>query len=93
MEISKLLNNPHLKVEYVTNSHTIFGPDLSDIQGKTVIHKLDREEMYLTQIPRELYDIHMFVTLTADVMFVNGIVFLTALSRKTILLTAEQIPS
>ena len=80
------------KVEYVTNAHSIFGPDLAGVKGKTVRHKSDRVEKYLTQIPRDLYEIHKFVTLATDLMFVNGIAFLTNLSRRTKSLTVERIP-
>ena len=39
---SKLLNNYPIKVDDVTNPHTIFGPDLSGMQGKKARRKLDR---------------------------------------------------
>ena len=55
-------------------------------------HKPDRVEMELTQIPRDLYELHKFVTLTEDVIFVNGIEFLTTLSRKIKFLAVEHIP-
>ena len=46
-----------------------------------------------TSIPRYFYGLHKFVTLTADVMFVNGIPFLVTLSRKIRLFTVEFLPS
>ena len=70
---SKILNNSPINVEDVTNTHTIFGPYLVGVQGKTVIHKPDRVKTGLFQIPRDLYELHKFLTLTADVIFVNGI--------------------
>ena len=82
MVSSKLLNNSPLIVLDVTNAHTVFGPDLSGVRGKIVIHKKDRVKTYLTQIPRDFYDIHKFVNLTVDVMFVNQIALLTNFSRK-----------
>ena len=36
---------------------------------------------------------HKFVTLTADLMFVNGVPFLVTLSLNTRLFTAEFLPS
>ena len=56
-------------------------------------HKLYRVETNLISIPIDFYEVHMFVTLTADVMFVNGIVFPTTLSSKIILFTVEHISS
>ena len=48
--------------------------------------------MNLTQILRDLYELHKFLTLTAYVMFVNSIAFLTTLSSKISFLTVEHIP-
>ena len=49
----------------------MLGPDLEDVQGKTARHKSDRGETYLTPIPRDFYEIHKFINLTTDVLFVN----------------------
>ena len=57
----------------LTNAHAIFGPDLSGVWGKTVRQKADRVETEETTIPRYFYGLHKFVTLTTDVMFVNGV--------------------
>ena len=42
-------------------------------------------------ILRGFHRLHKFVTLTADVMFVNGIAFLTRLSRKIRFLTMKHV--
>ena len=55
--------------------------------------KPDRMEPEWVQLPRDLYEHHINVTLTADVMFVNGIAFLTTLSRDIRLRTIEFVPS
>ena len=44
-------------------------------------------------IPRRLYERHKSVTLTVDMMFMNGISFLATLSRGIILFTCEHVPS
>ena len=41
----------------------------------------------------EFYELHKFVTLAADVMFVNDVQFLVTLSRDIILFIAEFLPS
>ena len=86
------MNNYPINVEDVTNEHRIVGPDLDGVRGKTVRHKPYREDTDLIPTPRDLYEIHKFVTLATDLMFVNGIAFLTNLSRRTKLLTVERIP-
>ena len=45
------------------------------------------------EIPRDLDDMHKYVTLAADVMFVNGLPFLVTLSRGISLVTIEYLPS
>ena len=44
-------------------------------------------------IPRGLYERHKYVTLTADVMFVNGIAFWVSLSRGIGMYTCEHVPT
>ena len=44
-------------------------------------------------IPQGLYERHNYITLTADVMFVNGIVFLVSLSRGIRMYTCEHVPN
>ena len=72
MVSSKLLNNYPINVEDITTTHTIFGTDLSGVQDG-LRHIPNRVETYLIQIPRALYEIHKFLTLTAVVAFVNTI--------------------
>ena len=43
------------------------------------------------RVPRDFYKLHHVVTLTVFVMFVNGVQFLTTLSRKIKLRTVEHI--
>ena len=50
-------------------------------------------EKRLISIPRNFNEIQKFVTLTADMMFVNGIPFMNTLSRNIIFITSEHAPS
>ena len=61
-----------------------FGPYLSDVRGNKVRNKprsIDMEEYVTT--PEDIYKLHKFVTLAADVMFINGNAF-TITSERTI---------
>ncbi len=49
--------------------------------------------MDYVEIPRDFVDMHKYVTLVADVMFVNGLPFLVTLSRGISLVTVEYLPS
>ena len=45
------------------------------------------------QIPRDFVQLHKYVTLVADVMFVNGLPFLVTSSQGLSLVTIEHLPS
>ncbi len=45
------------------------------------------------QIPRDFVQLHKYVTLVADVMFLNGLPFLVTSSRGLSLATIEHLPS
>ena len=63
------------------------------MRGKTVRQRPERVVPEYLEIPRDYYRLHRFVTLTADVMFVNGLPFLTKMSQDTRFGTAEYIVS
>ena len=65
----------------VTHSLANFGPNRPDLRGKSVRQKPQRVEPEWVEIPRGIRDLLKTVTLTADVMFVNVIAFLTTLSH------------
>eukprot|EP00804_Cyclotella_cryptica_P008908 CCRYP_012018-RA/>CCRYP_012018-RA protein AED:0.42 eAED:0.38 QI:0/0/0/1/1/1/2/0/309 len=73
----------------ITNAHAIFGPSRKGLRGKTVRKKQVELSQNLCPFQRNIT--HTFVTLTADVMFVNGIPFFTTLSRG--IQMAEHLPS
>ena len=64
-----------MKVKDVTNARAIFGPYLPGLGGKITRQKPERVDPEYIGIPRDFYELHKFVTLTTDVMFVNGIAF------------------
>ena len=77
----------------ITNARVIYGPYLAGVQKKTTRKKPITVETEKLQIPNDFYQLHRFVTLTEDVMFVNGAAFLTTLSRKIRPITVEHMPS
>ena len=77
----------------IPNALALYGPHLPGVQRYTVREKPDRVETEYLYIPDGYRRLDHFVTITADVMFVNGVSFLVTLSRKIRFLTAEHIPS
>ena len=90
---SKSFTNCHVKVNDVTNACAIFGPYLSGLGGETTRQKPESIDPEYIGIPRDFYELHKSVTLTSDVIFVNGIAFLTTLPRDIRLFTCEHVPS
>ena len=88
----KSLSNCRVKVDDITNACAIFGPNRSILKGATVRQKPDKVDTEYTQIPRDCYELHKFVTLAADVVFVNDVQFLVTLSRDIRLFTAQFLP-
>jgi hypothetical protein len=85
------IKNCPIKPTDITNALTIFGPSIAGVRGKTVRHKPERVEAELGCIPDDFHCLHRFVVMTADMVFVNGIAFLTMLSQKLWLATFEQL--
>ena len=61
--------------------HVPFDPNCPGLRGEIVRHRPERAIPEYLGIPRDFYRLHHFFTLTADVMFVNGLPFFTTLSR------------
>ena len=90
-----LTNCPVTLVD-ISNSRHVFGPDLPGIKSKTVRRKPARVEVEDALVTRTIYDDYhcfVFVTLTADVMFVNSLPFLVTMSCRIRLITVEYTPS
>ena len=90
---NKTIKNCSIKPKHITNACSLFGPSIAGVHKKTVRCKPEQVEAEPGCIPDDFHCLHQFVVLTADVMFVNGIAFLTMLSQKLQLGTAKQLPS
>ena len=93
-EFARMVSGNHVKnatftVQDISNARAIYGPLLENTRGKTVRRKPERVEVM--RVDHDFHKINRFVTLTADVMFVNGNKFLVTLSRRIRLFTAEFI--
>ena len=90
---SNVVTNCPFNAADLANSKIIFGPDRGSIKGKTVRTRPSAVRPEYTTIPRDLFERLQNVTLSADVMFVNGIPFLITQSRAIKLVTVEFLPS
>jgi hypothetical protein len=89
----QLLTNCPVTVRDIDNANRIFGPDLTNLRGETTRTKPEHVRVEYVQIPRDFVQLHKYVTLVADVMFVNGLPFLVTSLRGLSLVTIEHLPS
>jgi hypothetical protein len=68
------IKNCPIKPTHITNALSIFGPGIAGVHGKTVHHKPEGVEAEMGSIPNNYHRLHRFVAMTADIMFINGIV-------------------
>ncbi len=90
---ANLIDNCPVTKSAVINANQIFGPDLAGVRGQTVRRPPESVMTNYVQIPWAILEQHWVVTLTVDVMFVNGVSFLVSASRGISLITAEYTPS
>jgi hypothetical protein len=89
----QLLTNCPVTVRDIDNANRIFGPDLTNLKGKATRTKPDGVRVKYVKIPWNFVQLHKYVTLVADVMFVNGLPFLVTSSRGLSLVTIEHLQS
>jgi hypothetical protein len=87
------IKNFSFTLQDVANANALFGPDRGSLKGKTVRQRPGKVRPEYRSIPRDLYERIKNVTLTADVMFVNGLPFFVTMSRDIKIVSVEFLPS
>jgi hypothetical protein len=88
----KRITNCPVTVQDVHNTNQFFGPDLANLRGKTTRTKPEHIGVDYLKIPHDLIEMHKYVTLVADVLFVNGLPFFVTFPRGISLITIEFLP-
>ena len=76
-----LIKNCDVSIQEVEIAERIFGPDIAALKGKSVRRNPNQVLDDWIEIPEELREIYYDLVLCVDLMFVNGIPFLTAIDR------------
>ena len=70
----------------------IYGPSIPHLKGKTVRRKVQHvEPIKITNIPKTILDKYKEVTIFCDLMHINGIGLLIAISRHIMFATGSMI--
>jgi hypothetical protein len=87
---NSIRNNP-VSLEDINTAERIFGPKIGRIKGATIRTMLRPVISNYIEISEELINKQKIVTLCIDMMYVDGIAFLTTVSRNMQYRTAEPI--
>jgi hypothetical protein len=88
----KLITNCPVTVQDVHNANQVFGPDLANLRGKTTRTKPEQVRVDFVKIPWDFIEMHKYVTIVADMLFVSGLPFLVTSLRGISLLMIEFVP-
>ena len=75
MVSGKSLYNCYIVANDITNACAIFDPNRPDLRKETVRQRPESVVPEYLEIPKDFYRLQHFFSLTADVMFFNGIPF------------------
>jgi hypothetical protein len=77
----------------IDNAYKLFGDDIASLRGKTVRTTPDPVIADYVEIPKEILDLNKDLTVAADIIFVNGMPFVTSISRKVKFTTIQYVTS
>jgi hypothetical protein len=89
MVSSNMIHNCPVTPKDIIAANNIFGPNVASMKGKTVRTTQDPVLTEYVDIPKDTVALNKEVTLTADVMFVDGLGFLVTSSRNIKFTTSE----
>ena len=92
MVSSNMIKNCPIDSTDVSNACAIFGPDLASVRGKTIQRKPKSVVEEYIAVTKEFVSRHKFISMAADVFFVNGIALLLTVARKLNFVTVEHTP-
>ena len=87
-----ILNCP-VTADDVDRANNIYGPSIATLKSKTTRTKSKQVVTDYVDVPPAVLDSNKYITLSADILFVNHIPFYATISRHIKFNTVEDIPS
>jgi hypothetical protein len=88
---SNMIKNCNVTPIDIDNAYKLFGDDIASLRGKTFRTTPDPVMADYVEIPKDILDLNKDLTVAADIMFVNGLPFVTLILRKVKFTTIEYI--
>ena len=86
-----LLKNLPVTSKAIKNAYKIFGPDVPALKGHTVRQAAPRAEFDEIPLPAGLQNLEKEVEVCGDIMFINGLPFLTSVTRRLQVRTVQHM--
>ena len=93
MVSNNIIQNFPITASGITNNCAMFGTNLAGTRGKTVRLNPGKVVMDYIDVPKDFLKLQNFVTLVADVMFVNGAPLLIIVACGIKFVTVKHIPT
>jgi hypothetical protein len=88
---SNMIKNCSVTSTDIDNAHKLFGDDIATLRGETVRNTQYPIMADYVEIPKAILDLNKDVTMAADIMFVNGLPFVTTIFREIKFTTIEYV--
>ena len=79
-------------MEDIRVAEKVFGKDIATLKGKSVRTRPIPKVSDIVKVPKAIKREHRDVELCADVMYIQGLTFLTTISKRICYRTIEYIP-
>ena len=84
-----MLRNCDITTRDITNAKAIFGPALDAVRGKTTRRSPMPARAHYVNVPLLIWERNCDLDISADLFFINGLVFLVTCSRRLRFVTAK----
>ena len=89
---ANLIANYHVTINDINAAHRIFGTNATSLKVKTARRQPESVMTDILAVPRQILQLNQRLTISAGVVFVNGIYFVVSISLGINFATVEYVP-